>query len=104
MNINAETQKIITEGEELKQMVNSEGWRIARQKLGAKVASLSDILLIEDVDPNKLMLQLAANQQAIKILITWLKEIEGEVIKVEEIKASFRQISEDHYIHILEGH
>lgn len=92
----------MSEGEELMSMCDSIGWGIAKRKLMERISDLSDILAYDEKDPEKLMLEIAANQQAVKILIEWMNDIEGEVARVQDYRTHSKKIQEQRYIKILE--
>lgn len=72
-----DTKRALRESSELEHLVKSDGWAIARQKIFNKIVELNDITSITEFDPNKLIVIIAAKQEAVKILFEWLTEIEG---------------------------
>lgn len=75
--VDSETLKIITEGEKLENFVKSDNWVMVRQKLSDKIAELQSILNVPDGTPEEVMIQIAARQVAIHILLDWLKDVES---------------------------
>lgn len=72
-----ETQKILSENEELRLLSKGRGWAIIRQRLIDKIIFLSDILELNESDITKLSFRLAVNKEVITILLQWLREVEG---------------------------
>lgn len=97
-----EIDKIMQENDELVLMIKSKGWKIAKKKLFEKIIELSDILVYDEKDAHKLMIEIGANQQAIKILLEWIDEIEGEVSKYNSYKNMYKEIQEEKYLKYFE--
>ena len=101
MKQDPETTKILDEVEELALMVKGRGWGIARRKLIEKIIELGDILALDEKDPQKLMMEIAVNQQAIKVLLEWFKDIEGEAARDKSFKETFRNAKKETYLHYI---
>jgi hypothetical protein len=71
-------------------MLKGNGWAIAKQRLLEKMSELSNILSIEELDPVKVMYLITANQQAIKLMIGWLQELDNSVSWAEDFKESLK--------------
>lgn len=70
----------MNEAEELELMCQGTGWAIARRMFMEKLAELGDIMSFnEEVDGNKLAIELAAKQLAINSMIAWLKSIDTQI-------------------------
>ena len=77
-----ETKKILSEGEQIQQMTETQGWQIVKERIFKRLADAGSILGIESKDPEKMMLELSAKQMAVQIVIDWLREdVDGEVEK-----------------------
>lgn len=83
--IDTETQKVLSEGDQLKYLTEQSGWGIVKRKLMDKIMDLGSVLGLDSTDPHKLAIEIAARQLATKILIDWFGEIEG---KVDQHKAN----------------
>jgi hypothetical protein len=96
-----ETKKNIWEHEELARMCEGDGWRLARQRLVDKVIELSDIMELDEEDPTKLSFRLAVNREAIKILLGWLNNIEGEKANTN-VNEMLKKEKTESYMRIIE--
>jgi hypothetical protein len=72
-----ETTKIVRDVKTLDDFVNSEGWRIAKTKLVAKVSELIDISNVKEDTAEKMVVDIKARKYASDILVTWLNEVES---------------------------
>lgn len=72
-----ETKQIVSENKLLLEMVETNGWRIARKKIADKIMDLQNAFNIDDSDPQKLIIDLNARKLATQILFDWLREIES---------------------------
>jgi hypothetical protein len=93
-----ETKKVIRESEELSNMCKSIGWGIARERIFLKIMELNDITTITEIDPQKLMVIIAAKQEAVKILFEWLSEIEGVAKNAKELRKQFLDKQKEDFI------
>ena len=77
--LDKETAKIVMTGEAIKDLVGSRGWAEARHRLIKEVANLNNIsnLDVLQSDPTTIIQVIAAKTTAAKILLTWLRDIEG---------------------------
>ncbi len=83
--LDKETAKIEQTGAVIKDLVGSTGWAEARKRLFRKVAELQMITNVEiqNADANSIVQIVAANTRAAKILLEWLRDIEGSVEQFE---------------------
>lgn len=88
--MNDETKKVLSEAEQLVSLTKSDGWKIVKRRLLEKMAEYGGILTIEETDPVKLMQLVGANQQAIKLVISWFGEIENSINLAKEFKESIK--------------
>ena len=72
-----ETAKQITRTSEIAETVKSHGWGEVKMMLFDKIMELNDITTLAEADPSKLMIIIAAKQEAVKILMEWLNDVEG---------------------------
>ena len=94
-------EKILTDGEEIVNLVNSRGWAIVENKLLDKIIELGDIMSFDDT--KDLTVRIAASQEATKLLIEWLEDVKGDAQRhklqgMEYIKARKKEA----FIKILE--
>jgi hypothetical protein len=77
--LDKETAKIEAVGTIIKDLVGSSGWAEARKRLFRKVAELQMITNVEiqNADATALVQIIAANTRAARILLEWLRDIEG---------------------------
>lgn len=68
--LDPESQKQLTDAEEVQLMLNSKGWAIAKQKLDEKILDLQNIA---NLDEQNLAVDLKARIMASKILFEWAK-------------------------------
>lgn len=82
--IDPETEYLKTIGKALKEMTETDGWGIARDRLTDKIISLQNAFDISDSTPEEMVRELKARKIATQILFDWLKtDIEGEVASLE---------------------
>jgi len=88
--MNNETKRKLSEAENIKNTLRSDGWKVIKDKLMTRMSELSNILMIEEQDPVKIMHLVAANQQAIKMVIGWFQDIEASVSLAEDFKKTMK--------------
>jgi len=77
--LDKETRDVYHEARTLRELVLSDGWKIARQKLVDKVLDLQNAFNIDDKTPEDVLIDLRARKLATVTLYDWLKEVEGSV-------------------------
>jgi hypothetical protein len=78
MEMDKETQKIMTEGEELQLMVRGNGWGIARRKLDELFSTFNLTNLVTDgKTPEQIVEEIKVTQLALSIINRWLEDVEG---------------------------
>lgn len=80
------TAKQLRVSDSIKNLVQSEGWGEARSMIIDKMIELNDITNILEADPSKLMIIVAAKQEAVRILSEWLQQVEGIARNADAIK------------------
>jgi hypothetical protein len=88
--MNDETKRKLSQAEQIKNTLNSDGWKIIKDKLMTRMSELSNILMIEETDPVKIMHLVAANQQAIKMVISWFQDLEASISLAEDFKRTLK--------------
>lgn len=73
MEHDAETKAVITAAEHVLNLTQSEGWRIVKDKLDAKILDLQNIHNIDTADQNKMLTEILGRKLAVDILFNWLK-------------------------------
>jgi len=77
--MDTETKKILSEGEMLRHLTESEGWFIVRQKWTEKIMDLQSILNVDTDKPENAIIDLKSRALAMKALMDWMKSIESDV-------------------------
>lgn len=93
-----ETQQILSDDEEVLNLVKSTGWSIIRKDLINEVTELSNIFNLEDTNPEIMMKKLAACQMATEILLNWLVKIEGRASNCKNNRDLFKKEIKQKYI------
>lgn len=84
--LDEESQRQLTDSEEVARMLQSAGWQIVKNKLDEKILDLQNI---ENLDESNLAVDLKARIMASKILFAWVK---GDVYGfVEQAEANLRK-------------
>lgn len=82
-----ETNKVLTEQEKIKSLVDSEGWGVVKSKLLARLTDAMDIGNIDDSSPEKLLTDIRARKIAVGMVWDWLKmDVEGTAEQYVENK------------------
>lgn len=82
--LDAETQKQLTDGEEVRNLLGSKGWGVIKPKLDARILDLQNIHNLDDDKPETLSIQLAARKLAVDLIFGWLKgDVYGMVEQAE---------------------
>ena len=94
--LDQETQRIAQQGAELKAMCESEGWKIAKQKLYEKVANLLNINSTEilNAEASTIIQVIASRKTAADILGQFIKDIEGDVEQHQGNKEMMQAVDE----------
>lgn len=82
--IDPETERLKAIAKALKEMTDTDGWKIARERLVEKITFLQNAFDISDSTPEEMVRELKARKIATTLLFDWLKtDIEGEVLQAE---------------------
>ncbi len=99
--LDAESQKVLTEADHVKNMTNSEGWKIVKDKLDALILDLQNINNLDLTDLTTLSTQLGARKMASDIIFGWLKnDVYGFIEQQESNLAKEQTASRDAFIDI----
>lgn len=96
--IDRETERALHEGTELKHMVDSEGWAIARRMLLNKLLildSVSSLPLDSGLSFEELGKQATYRAHVVSVITEWLSEIEGRLEQDEQQKSTLTVLRED---------
>jgi hypothetical protein len=96
-----DTKKVLTQGEELHNLVRSEGWQMAKRKLLSDVANFTNVLTLETKNRavNDIIVEMAGRQLAAATVLDWIKDIEGSAEQYKVNTDTLREIREEGYIH-----
>ena len=101
MKLEPETQNLQTEAEHVQAMLGSEGWRIVERKLTDRLIDLQSVMNIEGDDPAKIMTDIIARREVVKLTTDWLKrDIYGFVDQQLNAKEQLHQEVNDITPHI----
>lgn len=74
-NIDPQTQKVLKDGEILANLVDSDGWKMAKKRLCDSLLTVMDIMTLEKKDD--IVQEIGARQLAVQLVMNWISEIEG---------------------------
>lgn len=94
------TKELVGEQKALYDLIQHEGWSIARQKLVDRIMDLQNAFNIEDSTAEGLLIDLKSRKLSSKVLYDWLKDVEGTGSQFEEntkliARQSYLVIEED---------
>ena len=98
MTIDAETAKQLRVSDNIKRLTKSDGWTEVKMMIFNKIMELNDITTLVEIDPSKLMIIIAAKQEAVKILVEWLNEVEGIAKNSDFLKKQFLEKQTEDFI------
>lgn len=90
--LDADTQEVLSDTDELVNLTNSKGWAIAKSKLDQRILDLQNINNIDLTKPETLAIQLAARKLASDLLFEWLQ---GDIYGVISQNQSNAKLLED---------
>jgi len=93
-NLQPDTQKVLEDGEELKNLVEGRGWGIAKERFNNLMLDIGNIFDIKGADPQAITIQIAARQIAIETLTGWIRDIEGSVSQYKSNAEMMRKVQE----------
>lgn len=94
----SETQKILTDADHVRAMVESDGWKVVKPKLDDKILDLQNINNLDVTDPTSLSTQLAARKMAVDFIFAWLKNDVYGFIEQQESNNQQLLTKEESYI------
>lgn len=86
-NLDADTNKVLTDAEEVRNLTHSRGWAVIHAKLVEKILDLQNINNIDAEKPETLTTQLLGRKLASDLLYGWLKaDVFGAVEQADAAK------------------
>jgi hypothetical protein len=79
-----ETNKILSEQDQLRELVSHQGWKIARRIMADKILDLQDAFKIDDRTATAMLTDLRVRKKAAQILFDFLQEIEGTAVVAQD--------------------
>lgn len=98
LGIDKETERAMHEGTELKHMVESEGWGIAKRMLVSKLLildSVSSLPIESGLSFEEVGKQATYRAHVVSVITEWLNEIEGRLEQDEQQKGTLTTIREE---------
>lgn len=87
--VDAETHAILTEADHVRNLTTSDGWRIVKSKLDARILDLQNINNLDLTTTESAIFDLKARKMASDLLFAWLKDdIYGFIQQQESNSAS----------------
>jgi len=72
--LDADTQKELTDGEEVSNLIQSRGWAVVKEKLDVKILDLQNINNLDLSTLDTIATQIAARKMASDLIFAWLKD------------------------------
>jgi len=90
--LDLETNKILSDSEELSLMTKGKAWLVVKQIFNQKIIELTDITRYDESDPVEIGLKVKVNKEVIKVLFDILGEVEGTVERHDNYQENIRKI------------
>ena len=97
--LDKDTYNLAQEQKKFKELVDSDGWKEAKATLMSRMADMTSVMNIVDLDPSKVVVEIGARQLAQSILLEWIADIEGTA---EQYKHNVQPVQQDHPTFIKE--
>lgn len=102
--LDQDTEKQLSDSEEIRLMTQGRGWSIVRDKLNERILDLQNINNLPDADPAVMMNELKARVLASKLIFAFLKEdVYGAIEQGEASRVSVIEKKENNYIDLGKG-
>jgi len=82
--MDTETTTVLSEQDQLRQLVSHDGWKVARRIMADKILDLQDAFKIDDRTATAMLNDLRVRKKAAQILFDFLQEIEGTATQAED--------------------
>jgi hypothetical protein len=79
-----ETKTVLSEQDQLRELVGHQGWKVARRIMADKILDLQDAFKIDDRTATAMLNDLRVRKKAAQILFDFLQEIEGTATQAED--------------------
>ena len=94
-----ETQKVLRDGQELVNLIEGDGWRVARSMLIDMMNDVASIMNMEPSDNTKnIIAELEGRKIAIETIQNWFKEIDSEIANYTDNKPKLVERSDSEEI------
>ena len=106
MGLDKETARALHQGTELKRMVESEGWAVAKKMLVEKLAildSVSSLPIGGELSFEEIGQQAAYRAHVVSVVTEWLNEIEGRIDQDEQQKSTLTIERDQEIIRVHSG-
>lgn len=92
------------DGEHIENLVGSDGWKLAKQRLFEKLVQMDSIDAIAnlDIDPLEIKLELKARKHVINLVRDWISDIEGTAQQSHANKQPFYEERKETIVQIFE--
>lgn len=99
MKLDRETAEQMREGDIMRQLVNSEGWALAKKMLAEQIAVLDSVSSIPSNMPlEEIGKQAMFRAHAISLVQSWLDAVEGRVEQHSQQSALLAEVATDEII------
>lgn len=93
-----DTQQILTDADHIKSMTESDGWKLVKAKLDARILDLQNITNLDMSKPETLSAQLAARTMAVQEMFAWLKSDVYGFVEQQQANNPPRNIENEPFI------
>lgn len=87
-----ETDKILSDSEELSLMTKGRAWKVVKEIFNEKIIELTDITRFKQEDPSDIGILVKVNKEVIKVLFDIISEVEGRVEQHENYQENIAKI------------
>ena len=77
LEVTDEEKKLLGEGQEVQMLVDSPGWKTAKEKLYNKLIVLDSLSSLPDMEPSAKLHEMNVRRGVVSIIHEWIREIEG---------------------------
>jgi len=95
MELDKETQKMLSDGEKIADFVNSSAWKLVKDKLVNRLITLDSISSMPTMDKDEFYVQAKIREGVVSIITEWIRDIEGDAEKHKSNKQAFSSMREE---------
>ncbi|NBP02970.1 MAG: hypothetical protein EBU90_23230 [Proteobacteria bacterium] len=95
LKLDKETSEIAQVALKLRELIETDGWTIAKNKLSERILDLQNAFNIESNDPTTMLIDLQARKIATRTLYDWLKDVEGTATQID---INLQNVKQSHII------